>query len=113
MTSLPQQLTVTNSELPGSQLPSAVRRRELLATRNLMTSWSPTLRPCGSLTMLPTTVMDVSNIADSSHSSDCDARRTAIDRCGSDSAARRIPCSRGNPVDEVSTVDRRPLGCSA
>jgi len=67
VTNLPQQLTVTNSELPASQLPSAVRRRELLATRNLMTSWSPTLRPCGSLTMLPTTVMDVSNIANSSH----------------------------------------------
>jgi hypothetical protein len=37
-TSLPQQLTVMNSEFPGSQLPSAVRRRELLATRNLTTS---------------------------------------------------------------------------
>ncbi|CEZ71109.1 Uncharacterised protein [Mycobacterium tuberculosis] len=38
VTSLPQQLTVINSELPGSQPPSLVRRRELLATRNLTTS---------------------------------------------------------------------------
>ena len=38
VTSFPQQLTVMNSEFPGSQLPSPVRRRELLATRNLMTS---------------------------------------------------------------------------
>jgi hypothetical protein len=52
----PQQLTVTNSELPGSQVPSAARRRELLATRNFSTSWSPTLRRIGSLTMFPTTV---------------------------------------------------------
>src|ERR1700754_4598926 len=87
VTSLPQQLTVKNSELPASQVPSAVRRRELLATRNLMTSWSPTLRPCGSLTILPTTVMDVSNIVDSSRSSHCDARRTVIDREGADTVA--------------------------
>ena len=37
-TSFLQQFTVTKKELPGSQLPSAVRRRELLATRNLMSS---------------------------------------------------------------------------
>src|SRR5580693_3271146 len=58
----PQQLTVTNSELPASQVPSAPRRRELLATRNFSTSWSPTLRRFGSLTMFPTTVSGVSNI---------------------------------------------------
>src|SRR5271163_3159474 len=52
----PQQLTVTNSELPASHLPSAPRRRELLARRNFITSWSPTVRRIGSLTMLPTTV---------------------------------------------------------
>ena len=38
VTSLPQQFTVTKNEFPGSQLPSAVRRRELLATRNLKSS---------------------------------------------------------------------------
>jgi hypothetical protein len=58
-------LTVTNSELPGSQVPSADRRRELLATRNFSTSWSPTLRRFGSLTTLPTTVSGVSNISNS------------------------------------------------
>src|SRR5947209_3295433 len=62
-TSRPQQLTVTNSELPGSQLPSAARRRELLATRNFITSWSPTWRRIGSLTTFPTTVNGVSNIS--------------------------------------------------
>src|ERR1700722_3171611 len=62
-TTRPQQLTVTNSELPGSQVPSADRRRELLATRNFSTSWSPTLRRFGSLTTLPTTVSGVSNIS--------------------------------------------------
>src|SRR5271156_371842 len=61
----PQQLTVTNSELPASHLPSAPRRRELLARRNFITSWSPTVRRIGSLTMLPTTVSGVSNIAHS------------------------------------------------
>jgi hypothetical protein len=35
VTSFPQQFTVTKNELPGSQLPSAVRRRELLATPEL------------------------------------------------------------------------------
>src|ERR1700722_18594902 len=62
-TSRPQQLTVTNSELPGSQVPSAARRRELLATRNFITSWSPTLRRLGSLTTFPTTVSGVLNIS--------------------------------------------------
>jgi hypothetical protein len=33
-------------------------------------------------------VMGVSNIAASSHSSDCDRRRTAIDRESADTAAR-------------------------
>src|ERR1700744_693892 len=59
----PQQLTVTNSELPASHLPSAPRRRELLARRNLITSWSPTVRRIGSLAVLPTGVSGVSNIA--------------------------------------------------
>src|ERR1700743_451567 len=62
-TNRPQQLTVTNSELPGSQVPSADRRRELIATRNFSTSWSPPLRRFGSLTTLPTTVSGVSNIS--------------------------------------------------
>jgi hypothetical protein len=34
----------------------AVGRRELLATRNFNTTWSPTVRRIGSLTMFPTTV---------------------------------------------------------
>jgi hypothetical protein len=62
-TSRPQQLTVTNRELPASQLPSAPRRRELLATRNFITSCAPACRRFGSFTMLPTTVTCVSNIA--------------------------------------------------
>ena len=60
VTSRPQQFTVAYSELPGSQAPSAVRRRELLATRNLMSSWSPTQRRSGLVTMVPTTVIGVS-----------------------------------------------------
>jgi hypothetical protein len=55
-TSRPQQLTVTNRELPASQLPSAPRRRELLATRNFITSCAPACRRFGSFTMLPTNV---------------------------------------------------------
>src|SRR5699024_5968660 len=54
-----------NSELPGSHCPSAPRRRELLATRNFITSCAPTWRRLGSLTMFPTTVAGVSNIAHS------------------------------------------------
>src|ERR1700752_2055303 len=64
-TSRPQQLTVTNRELPASQLPSAPRRRELLATRTFITSCAPACRRFGSFTMLPTTVTCVSNIAHS------------------------------------------------
>src|SRR6185312_9177204 len=62
VTNLPQQLTLMKSELPGSQPPSVVRRRELLATRNLMTSWVPTCRRSRLLTMWPTTVSGVSNM---------------------------------------------------
>src|ERR1700749_2502309 len=71
----PQQLTVTNSELPASHLPSAPRRRELLARRNFITCWSPTVRRIGSLTMLPTTVSGVSNIAHSFHRATAPHRR--------------------------------------
>src|ERR1700692_800317 len=41
---------------PGSQFPSASRRRELLATRKLITSWSATRRRRGSVMMRPTNV---------------------------------------------------------
>ena len=43
--------------------PSAVRRRELLATRNFSTSCAPAWRRFGSFTIFPTTVTCVSNIA--------------------------------------------------
>src|SRR5690349_24970346 len=58
----PQQVTVTNNELPGSHVPSAVRRRELLATRNLTISCSPTWRWIGSVTIWPPIWNGVSNI---------------------------------------------------
>ena len=92
--------------IPGSQVPSAVRRRELLATRNLMTSWSPTLRPCGSVTMLPTTVMGVSNIA-SFLSFHLTATRVAPPFTATTPTPRPVRRAAATlPVDESRTVDK-------
>src|ERR1700761_8983844 len=76
----PQQLTVTNNELPASHLPSAPRRRELLARRNFITCWSPT--------MLPTTVSGVSNIAHSFHRATAPHRRCCLQSARSDRQPR-------------------------
>ena len=68
--SRPQQLTVTYSELPGSQ-PSSVFFRELLAIRNVARLLSPARRATTSVITLPTTVKGVSNMCFSIHPFRC------------------------------------------